>query len=607
MQKEALRDAQLAAARSPQSGEPDGRLAICARDESSRAKWLLLGILVLAFGLRVWGINFGLPYELTYDEGKEIHRALKLGAGEYYWGFGKGGLYYILFVEYVLLYLIWWMADRVADTREFALHVIRDPTMFFLLGRLTVAVMGTLTCLVIFQFGRRVYDWKVGLLATFVGATAYAHATHSHIVNVDIGMTLAVWASVLAYIYYEETGQRRWLIGAGALAGVAIAFKLPGAVVLPALFLAIGSRSNNWRRPWLMLKQGGVILATTMATLTIVAPEWIFSLGSSLQPYFWLLQGNGSPRGAFSGEMKDSFRLVTTRGSHSWTGYLQMLFSDRNLLLTIAALAGGAIALLRKERWAIIWSVLIILFIGAMSVSSRGQPEYYLLPVLPCFWLLASRALVALSGHRTSVVLAGLACIVALPLVALVRQNHEWTHPDTRILAKEWVETNIPSGAKILADSFQYRFTPSPPLTPDQSTVLRQIQGVSSESKRFRGVSSTTLKLYAEAMGSISGPRYELHPTVWGLAVENPIYYTERCFDYIIASSMISKRYEAGINRERFPKSAHFYEQLDSDRRLQKIYSVEPIAWKHTGPKITVYKLLSSCTTSQRGTDDVVG
>ncbi len=45
-------------------------------------KWLLVAVIALALGLRLWGITFGLPYELTNDEGKEIHRALKLGAGD---------------------------------------------------------------------------------------------------------------------------------------------------------------------------------------------------------------------------------------------------------------------------------------------------------------------------------------------------------------------------------------------------------------------------------------------------------------------------------------------------------------------------------------------
>jgi hypothetical protein len=96
-------------------------------------------------------------------------------------------------------------------------------------------------------------------------------------------------------------------------------------------------------------------------------------------------------------------------------------------------------------------------------------------------------------------------------------------------------------------------------------------------------------------METVGGPVYDLHPTVWGLAVEDPGYYAQRCFDYIITSSMISQRYVREIDRARFPKSAQFYDGLDRDPRLRKVYAVQAVPWEHTGPTITVYKLLTSC------------
>jgi len=54
--------------------------------------YLLIAVLGIAFWLRVWGIDFGLPYQFRHDEIHEVLRALKLGLGEYHWGFGKGGL-----------------------------------------------------------------------------------------------------------------------------------------------------------------------------------------------------------------------------------------------------------------------------------------------------------------------------------------------------------------------------------------------------------------------------------------------------------------------------------------------------------------------------------
>src|SRR5690606_35894394 len=74
----------------------------------------LAAILVLAAAMRLWGITFGLPYEgvtynqVTWEESQEVHRAFKLGAGEYTWSFGKGGLYYLLFVEFGMYFVVSW-------------------------------------------------------------------------------------------------------------------------------------------------------------------------------------------------------------------------------------------------------------------------------------------------------------------------------------------------------------------------------------------------------------------------------------------------------------------------------------------------------------------
>jgi hypothetical protein len=602
LQKEALLERQkLAAARSPDNREPDAECSIWAKDEWSQAKWLLLSVVVLALGLRIWGIDFGLPYELTNDEGKEILRALKLGAGEYYWGFGKGGLYYILFLEYVFLYAYWWIIGRVANGTDFAVQFIRDPSMFFLMGRVTVATMGALTCVVVFHVGRRLYDWRIGLGAAFIGATAYTHAVQSHFVSVDVGMTLAMWGSILAYLKYEQTSNHRWLAIAGMLAGLAIAFKLPGAVVLPVLFLAIASRADAWHKPRLVIKDLVVVLLTTIATLTIVAPEWIFGIGASLNPYHWLLDGKVTQTDILESDAQEAFRFVTTRRGANWSGYVRTLFQEHNLALTLAALAGVGLAVARKQRWSMIWAGTILLFVGIMSASNRGQPEHYLLPIGPCLWLLASQALVAIPARRW-LTIAALLCVVALPLIAIVRQNTEWTKPDTRIVAKQWIESNVPPGAKILMDGYQHRFTPSPPLLPDKSAVLRQVSGVASEPNRFRGVSQRTLKLYAQAMESIEGPRYELHSTRWGLAVEEPSTYVQRCFDYIITSSMITKRYKRENVEQRLPKSAKFYDQLDELSYLQKIYTIEPIPWQRSGPTIDVYKIIPTCTATKKST-----
>jgi 4-amino-4-deoxy-L-arabinose transferase-like glycosyltransferase len=585
-----------------------------ARGKPENHRIILFAVIALALGLRVWGVGFGLPYELTYDEVHEILRAFKLGAGEYQWSFGKGGLYLLLFLEYGLIFVASWLLGWVANTREFAIWYVVDPSVFYLAGRLTVAAMGALTCLVVYFIGKRVCDWRVGVGAAFIGATAAFHGVHSHVINVDVGTTLALWSSILVYFLYEEKKQYRWLIGASILAAIAIAFKLPGGIVLFILLLAIGSNAKT-RSYRMRLKEAAVVLSTTVVTLTLIAPEWIASLGA-LHGNFSQIVGRGST--AADGEnLRETIDSITILGG-DWSWYVIILVKNYNFTLTLTALLGAGLGFWRRERWPMIWSVLSAVFLGIMFAADRGPSERYLLPVVPGLWLLSSFAVVEFSQRRWWLIAPGLACVVALPLVVLVRQNYEWTKTDTRVIAKRWIEANLPAGSKILMDGMRYRFVQSPPLWPDQVTVARLAGQAGGESERitrtgvqsylpgeagWAGASNRTWTLYAEAMKRVNGPKYALHSTVYGLGVEDLNHYIQACFDYIIISSYNSTRYTSDTSQKRFPKSARFYSALNTDSRFRVLYSVAPIPWKRPGPVITVYKV-PPCQTSDRRLPD---
>ena len=91
---------------------------------------------MLALAVRLWGIAFGLPYDLTADEPHQIVQALKIGIGEggplvrMWHTIGKGGLDYILFGEYGVLFVVLWLTGQVAGPREFGLLYLQDPTWF---------------------------------------------------------------------------------------------------------------------------------------------------------------------------------------------------------------------------------------------------------------------------------------------------------------------------------------------------------------------------------------------------------------------------------------------------------------------------------------------
>jgi 4-amino-4-deoxy-L-arabinose transferase-like glycosyltransferase len=582
-----------------------GSLSAGLRAHGRRALWILLGICAIGLAIRLWGIDYGLPYEgmtykqVTFEESKEVHRAFKLGTGEYVPSFSKGGLFWILFVEFGIYYLISLAFGWVNDSREFAIRVLEDRTTAFMIGRVTVAFMGVLTCAVIYALGRRLYDQRTGLIAALICALAYHHVQTSSVINVDIGMLLFLWASVLCYVIYEQEGRLRWLAAAGALAGVSVAFKLPAVVVLafiPVALLTVPRREYQARQ---LLKEGFTLFGAAAVALTITAPEWIpWFIGRASNLFASI--GGSLAYAAEEPGLDDQIWDLTQGRPGFKLGYFSILMREYNAALSIAALAGFGWGLLRRQRWNLLLGLFALGFVLLISFYPRAPSERYLMPIIPALWLLGASAVAQLSARHKLLLPAGLAVLLAMPSVNLARAAVERSNLDTRLVAKQWIEANVPDGSRILIDGMQHRFIPSPPLLPNDVALERRIGRVADQVKEgrniARGVNELTLELYRQSLEEVPGPRYDLHSTVQGLVLRAPSYYVDECFEYVVTSSSIAGRYSpGGVGREMNPEAAYFYEQLDVDPRFTKIFEVGPRDWERSGPTITVYRISHGC------------
>ena len=138
---------------------------------STSTRWtpasiVLIVLLTIALGLRIWGIWFGLPYIFHDDEGLEVLRALRLGSGEFdFQRIGKGGYFYLLFIEYGFLFVVLKIFGIVSSPDDFALYFVRDPSAFFLIGRATTAVVGAVNVYIVYRIARLAYSANAAILA----------------------------------------------------------------------------------------------------------------------------------------------------------------------------------------------------------------------------------------------------------------------------------------------------------------------------------------------------------------------------------------------------------------------------------------------------------
>ena len=192
-------------------------------------------ILVTAFILRIWGIDFGLPHIYHTDEWFEVKRALKLGSGVFdFERIAKGGYYYLLFFEYGIYFVALKLLGVIKSGDGFLFKFFQDPTNIWLIGRVTTAIIGTLNCYFLYLIGKHAYSKVVGLLAALFLAIHLIHVQSSHYITVDVPLTclITICFLIMCLNSSRSTFTKFHYCILGIFVALAIMTKIPGAVIL---------------------------------------------------------------------------------------------------------------------------------------------------------------------------------------------------------------------------------------------------------------------------------------------------------------------------------------------------------------------------------------
>jgi hypothetical protein len=405
-------------------------------------------LLAVAFGLRIWGVDHGLPYAYNADENAHfVTRAIGL------FGHGWDPNYYVNPPAYTYLahlLLGAWYGGRQGVSNAFA----TDPTQIWILTRVLAAVLGTLAIWLTYLAGSRLVDRRVGLLSAGIFTVAFLPVFYSKLALNDVPtlapLCLALWgtAGVLRY------GRSRDYVAAGIGLGLACATKYTGGIVLVPLiaaavvqFTAPGGRAGAAR---------GIVLAGVVALVAFLAANPYALLN-------WDAFTNGlTHQSDASGDAAGKLGLTQGNGylyylwSFGWgLGWIPLLFA-----------VGGAVRLWFDERrlvWVLVPAVvLFVLFMGS-------QERYFgrwLMPVFPFVCILAAYAAFELADWserfwpalKPTFVVAVVVAVCAQGLVYSLHSGLVMSRGDTRNLAREWMVSHVPLGSKIVVE----------PVVPDQ-------------------------------------------------------------------------------------------------------------------------------------------
>jgi 4-amino-4-deoxy-L-arabinose transferase-like glycosyltransferase len=211
-----------------------------------RLSWALLLILLIAATVRLWGINWQMPWLLHPDEDKYASAALDM--------LRTGDLNPHYFKNPALL--TYWLAAQfwVAGAAATLLGWLRAPadlgspgdqSGLHLLARLNVALLGTATVGATYVLGRLTLGKLPALLGAAFLALCFLHVRDSHYGVNDVPSTFLLVGSTLFAVRLARRPTLRDYLLAGALGGLATATKYSAGLFVVTLLVA---HLLAWRR-----------------------------------------------------------------------------------------------------------------------------------------------------------------------------------------------------------------------------------------------------------------------------------------------------------------------------------------------------------------------
>ena len=526
----------------------------------SRSWLVTVALVVIALALRLRGIDHGLP--MVYEEAYPFKKAWEM------WGWGPKkafdlnphffnypSLYfYAQFLGQGLLYLILKARGVVEATLDFRVLYALDKTNFYLLGRGITALCGAATVWATLACGRRIGGLAVAIPAAALVAVNHMHVVKSRVIEVDVPLALCSMLCILFALRILDQPERRNYFWAGLWGGLATSTKYSGVMLVLPIALAHGivwwRARGGHRKLILALVAFGVALFATSPY--ILLDRTAFWTGFNYERLHMRL-------GHFGGDETPAILY-----------YARVLGTTvLGLPLALLGLAGAVYAgFVRRQAWAAVLAIFPVVYVGIISSWSM-KADRYVLPLVPLAALYAT-ALVAHFAPRlgrwrhAAVALGWLAC-AAPSIVALEREDRR-ARSDTRTLAFEWIEANVPPGSMIVTEPYGPEFMGVIELQSLEAEV-REVVRARPDTKLYAGVG---LPMY-QVMPENSAPFYDLS------------IYDDRA-DLIVTSSSIGSRYRK--DPQRYPQHLQFYEALE--RTWTKVQEFDPA--KGSGPRITIYR-----------------
>jgi hypothetical protein len=537
----------------------------------SSAAYASLFVVILAFLVRSWGIwNVS-----TTDEYNEIIEALRVCSGHLnYDRWIKRFYLYILAPEFGIYFVIGWFGGLFQSPIDFAEKIARNLDPLFLIARATSVVAGTATVALTYKVGEKFFSRGAGLVAALLLALTTYHIDLSQQAKVDALLGLLVVMAFYFMLRLVDVSRRhRWdYAWCGLIIALAIQTKINSAVLLASFGVAAFFAYRSGQKQ--LLRPAGLFSGAFFVGLLIGNPAVAIAPLRFLENVYNAKKVFVSPVNTVPSDVVGFLAYPAF--------YLQAM--------GWAVVAVTAFALLyaakRAEAKHLVCLVFVFAFMLLMGPLTSLVAPYYLIPITPIVYLLVGDAVTALltngADPNSKVTRKAVVAILLLALITPVFKvaNHvrSVSGPNTRVLAKNWIERNIAPNAKILMDSGKSINSSAPLIAENrrnlEETIARSRGNIAQGNIVHEMVDQNAIIYYELLLKTVPSTSYDITSTMFGLSVKDVDYYVQNRFEYFVISGSMKEARTGAFGRENMPQIAAFYQGLDSDPRLELIQTI---------------------------------
>ena len=455
----------------------------------------VVALLAVAAALRLWSIDFGLPGRFRPDEGYMVLKAFRVMQGDF-----DADYYYIyptffLYMISLVLLVVQTVGELLGafGGEAFAAFVSqREAAPLYLIGRLTTVAFSLIGIFAVYLLGRDACGRPVGLLAAFLLALSFSHARDSHFATTDIAAATLATCALWRLLTLARRDRWRDYLLVGGLVGLAVSTKYTAAVLALPCLVAHGMRlaaNRTQLSPGMACGRPLAAVASGFVAFAVTSPFALYNT-DQVWAHFTYTGGyvfEGETGGVSTAQMYGGWSWLLGFGLRYGAGYV--------LEALILAGVGYAIYLVWGRHEGGDAALLLLAFAVAVLVPYLSTAVLffrYMALTMPVFCLLAARAMWAGWEHlpgKTPWRLVGgcvlLLVTVAEPVYRISSFNRLAREVDTRQLAREWIEANVPERDPIIIRR-NLRYTRPQLPRSDRYTTFSAYQQA-----RARGLDST--------------------------------------------------------------------------------------------------------------------